>query len=884
MDIIKKVIMLSSFLSLSLCVNAATYYSRTSGGNWDNNSTWSTTGYGQVTNTGTFPKNGDIALIGDGYTVIVNLSQQVGSITIGQGTSGIVEYSNAAAYTLTVVNTLTINSGARLWYNGNSSRTHTLQVGTNLTNAGTLDLYRDADDVVNLVFYRSANSIVSGSGSFDLNVVNILKTISSSYQVEVTSTTFESAIRDLTITYGVYSHNNSSTYSVNSGAAFTIGADATAKVANGTLSLASASNEVTLNGKIQVVGGNLLIGSTSGNGGLRYDRTTTVIPRVDIDGGSMTIYGGINFKTGASADPFYFSMTAGSLLLNSGSLGTSETPFNINDVTGSAFRMTDGSIVIQNPNTTGSSVSDFKICPSNGTVYSAGGLIQFGNSSTPNGKVFTFNPSSSAVFPNIKISGSSSNAVTLKPAVSSIDNFRCISLFVDEGGLFDARSVSGTTGDDRIIELIGSMDGVNAINLVGSINFRTTTLILDGVESQQIIGSGNYDITSLEINNAFGVSLEADVSISGQLNLINGIIYTKSYAKLTLNQGSINDAGNSSAYIDGPFSFDVSASGTSSLIFPIGKDGSYRPLTLNVNHSSASTATYQLEVLNTSARDLNYLLPAGIDKVSNRRYFSIDRTGASNLTSASITLSYGSDDGVSDYANLRVVQDDGATSWLDLAGTASGNTTGSITSSSFSSFGSKFTFGNATGGSNALPVSLVDFNVKKSKNNVIVSWVTLSEKNCSHFEIECKSNNSNFIKIGEVTAKHNSSVKVEYSFEGISLLNEVNYYRLKIVDFDGSYAYSTIRVLKVNNNSHLEIYPNPIVNNNVNIKLNTNDDYYCLTVIDMNGSIIDVQNINSKDNVASVHLSNKLKQGMYIFKLVSSTGEEWNTTAKVDGD
>jgi hypothetical protein len=884
MDIIKKVILFSSFLSLSLCANAATYYSRTSGGNWNDNTTWSTTGYGNVTNTGTFPRNGDIALIGDGYTVIVNVTQQVGSITIGQGTSGVVEYSDVAAYTLTVVNTLTINSGARLWYNGNSSRTHTLQVGTNLTNAGTLDLYRDADDVVNLVFYRSANSIVSGAGSFDLNVVNILKTISSSYQVEVTSTTFESAIRDLTINYGVYSHNNSSTYSVNSGAAFTIGADATAKVASGTLSLASASNEVTLNGKIQVVGGNLLIGSTSGNGGLRYDRTTAVIPRVDIDGGSMTIYGGINFKTGASADPFYFSMTAGSLLLNSGSVGTSETPFNINDVTGSAFRMTDGSIVIQNPNTTGSSVSDFKICGANGSVISAGGIIQFGNSSTPNGKVFTFNPSSSVVFPNIKISGSSSNAVTLKPAVSSIDNFRCISLYVDEGALFDARSVSGATGDDRTIELIGSMDGVNAINLVGSINFRSSLFLLDGVEGQQITGTGNYDISSLEINNPFGVSLEENVTISGQLILTNGIVYTKPTAKLILNQGSINDAGNSSAYIDGPFIFDVSASGTSSLIFPIGKDGSYRPLTLNVNHSSASTATYQLEVLNTSARDLNYLLPAGIDKVSNRRYFSIDRTGASNLTSAIITLSYDSDDGVSDYANLRVVQDDGATSWLDLAGTASGNTTGSITSSSFSSFGSKFTFGNATGGSNALPVSLVDFNVKKSKNNVIVSWVTLSEKNCSHFEIECKSNNSNFIKIGEVTAKHNSSVKVEYSFEGIRLLNEVNYYRLKIVDFDGSYAYSTIRVLKVNNDSHLEIYPNPIVNNNVNIKLNTNDDYYCLTVIDMNGSIIDVQNINSKDNIASVNLSNKLKQGMYIFKLVSSTGEEWNTSAMVDSD
>jgi hypothetical protein len=449
--------------------------------------------------------------------------------------------------------------------------------------------------------------------------------------------------------------------------------------------------------------------------------------------------------------------------------------------------------------------------------------------------------------------------------------------------LFDARSVSGTTGDDRFIELIGSMDGVNAINLIGSIDFRATKLILDGVEGQQISGTGNYAIASLEINNVYGVTIATDVLVSGELILTNGIVYTSSTTKLILNASSLNDAGNSSAYIDGPFSFDVSATGTSTLIFPIGKDGSYRPLTLNVDHATAATATYQVEVFNNSARSLNYQLPAGLDKVSNRRYYSIDRTGPNNLSSANVTLTYDSDDGVSDYANLRVVQDDGSSSWLDLAGTASANTTGSITSTTFSSFGTKFTLGNVNGGSNALPVTLVDFSVKKSNHKVIATWATLSEKNCSHFEIECKSNTSDFIKIGEITAKNNSSVKREYSFEGSIELNKVNYYRLKIVDLDGTYAYSSISVLKINTESQLEMYPNPILNNTVSIKLNADDDYY-LTVVDMNGAIMDKQIVKSSEKVASVQLPNKLKQGIYIFKLVSTTGEEWNSSAMVDGD
>ena len=51
--------------------NATTYYSKSSGGNWNDNTTWSTTGYGQSTNSGTYPKTGDSALVGDGYLVYV---------------------------------------------------------------------------------------------------------------------------------------------------------------------------------------------------------------------------------------------------------------------------------------------------------------------------------------------------------------------------------------------------------------------------------------------------------------------------------------------------------------------------------------------------------------------------------------------------------------------------------------------------------------------------------------------------------------------------------------------------------------------------------------------------------------------------------------------
>ena len=51
---------------------ATVYYSRTSGGNWNVNTTWSTVAYGNATNTGTFPIAGDVANIGNGYTIYIN--------------------------------------------------------------------------------------------------------------------------------------------------------------------------------------------------------------------------------------------------------------------------------------------------------------------------------------------------------------------------------------------------------------------------------------------------------------------------------------------------------------------------------------------------------------------------------------------------------------------------------------------------------------------------------------------------------------------------------------------------------------------------------------------------------------------------------------------
>ncbi|MBL7923505.1 MAG: hypothetical protein JNL88_04835, partial [Bacteroidia bacterium] len=661
---------------------AVVYYSNTSGGNWNDAASWSTSGYGMGTNTGTFPKSGDYAYIGDGYTIVINVACTTSYLIIGQGSSGILEYSDAGAYTCTVINNLTVNPGAIFRYTGNSTRTHTLQVGNNISNSGSISFYSDANDVVNLVFYRSAHSVVSGSGSFALNTVTVQKSTATSYLVEVQSTTFESGIRDLVLTYGTYYHNNSSTYEVNSGgAAFTIPADGVIRVNQGILHLSPAQDLVNLHGSITVNGGTLRIGASTGNGGLRYERLVSFVPRMDIQGGTVEVYGGITHKSGAPTSPFIFSMSNGNLKLNTGTTGTAETVFHVNDVAGSTATFTDGTITLAKPNSTGSSVTDFVVCGNSGTVTSTGGFIQFGDNSSGSNLIYTFKPHSNVSLPNLLVSGPVANAATLQPSASSTDDIKAISIHIEPGKTFDVRSVSGTTGDSRMVILTGNYDGINSLFCDGILNSRSSTLVLQGGEGQQIAGTGTLELYHLEIDNSIGSTLGIDLTVNGTLSLSNGILYSTSSDALTIASTGTISGGSASSYVDGPLIRNLAAAGTSTLDFPIGKDGAFRPFSLNLTQSSAAQAVYTVELINASPRNFGYSLPGSIDRVSAMRYYAVSRSGAANLTALSSTIAYDSDDGVTDAANLRLVHDNGSGTWMDLGGSGSGAGSGTISSS-----------------------------------------------------------------------------------------------------------------------------------------------------------------------------------------------------------
>ena len=110
---------------------------------------------------------------------------------------------------------------------------------------------------------------------------------------------------------------------------------------------------------------------------------------------------------------------------------------------------------------------------------------------------------------------------------------------------------------------------------------------------------------------------------------------------------------------------------------------------------------------------------------------------------------------------------------------------------------------------NPLPVKLVNF-VARLENSVSrLAWSTAQEVNSDYFEVQHSLDAKHWTALGRVTARGESSVKKDYSYEHVDLNDGLNYYRLKMVDKDGTFAMSSIRSLRLENSGHVSLYPNP---------------------------------------------------------------------------
>jgi hypothetical protein len=165
-----------------------------------------------------------------------------------------------------------------------------------------------------------------------------------------------------------------------------------------------------------------------------------------------------------------------------------------------------------------------------------------------------------------------------------------------------------------------------------------------------------------------------------------------------------------------------------------------------------------------------------------------------------------------------------------------------------------------------LPVVFGDFRAARQNGQAILQWKTEQETNNAAYVIERSANGKDYEPIGEVKGAGTTTLRNSYTYTDRNPLTGKNYYRLKQVDFNGSFMYSNVLLLDFDGLRKLLWYRTG--GNGITVRLdNGNSEHY--TLFDVKGSILQSGYLKN----GRVQFNN-LSSGTYVVRVQSS---EWMT-------
>lgn len=187
-------------------------------------------------------------------------------------------------------------------------------------------------------------------------------------------------------------------------------------------------------------------------------------------------------------------------------------------------------------------------------------------------------------------------------------------------------------------------------------------------------------------------------------------------------------------------------------------------------------------------------------------------------------------------------------------------------------------------GPTTLPVQFIYFDATRQDNSTVgLAWATGSETDNDRFVIERSANGVGYSGIDSVPGQGNSTTEKQYQATDPAPLGGPNYYRIKQVDANGHYTYSTVAevTMPLGLGAPISVYPNPVTDV---VQINTDmtggeliirAGLYTMTGVKLN-------EYSNASGVASTQLScTGLSDGIYVLRV--ETNREVKTFKLVKG-
>ncbi len=165
-----------------------------------------------------------------------------------------------------------------------------------------------------------------------------------------------------------------------------------------------------------------------------------------------------------------------------------------------------------------------------------------------------------------------------------------------------------------------------------------------------------------------------------------------------------------------------------------------------------------------------------------------------------------------------------------------------------------------------LPVELSSFEIHPSERAVKLQWTSANEINFSHYEVERSLNGSTFENIGKVSG---TGALLYHFIDERPEFNQTMYYRLKMLDLDGSIAYSDIRTTRINQGiTSIALLPNPSRSNTTLLLDSQHSGDANIEIRDISGKVLMNQTTFVQDGSNSFGLETQnLPQGIYFVRI-----------------
>lgn len=175
-----------------------------------------------------------------------------------------------------------------------------------------------------------------------------------------------------------------------------------------------------------------------------------------------------------------------------------------------------------------------------------------------------------------------------------------------------------------------------------------------------------------------------------------------------------------------------------------------------------------------------------------------------------------------------------------------------------------------------LPVELSTFKISQNQHNPELTWKTQSERNVQMFEIQKSIDAVKFETVGTVQAVGNATTPQYYAFKDAAHNAVATYYRLKMVDKDGSHAFSwVISLNSIAPKNKFNVFPNPTKDGSLNLKLTG----ICsnLVITNQYGQLMKTSQHVCSENMDIADLPD----GLYFFSVDTPTGKQVQQVVKM---